>query len=279
VVGVSGLWWLTDAPSTLQAALWYLELGWSVIPSPVGGKRSLVAWKGWQSTQPDAHLWRVWITKWPRANLALVTGRLSGIVVVDVDPRHGGLDSLAQLEREHGELPETATVLTPSGGRHLYYRHPGGRVGNVQNSTAAPGVDLRGDGGIALLPPSRRGDGRAYEWWMGPERVVPLPGWVDASLRPRRATKHASTSVRTTWLDDRRTTARFEAILAILTRAPEGGRNTALYWCALRVRDLIAEGAPPALATDLEEAAVARGLSRAEARRTISSGLDAVVRP
>jgi len=278
VVGVSALSRAVEAPSTLQAALGYLQHGWSVIPAPVGAKRSLVQWKRWQTSRPDVELWQAWIARWPRCNLAVITGRLSGIVVLDVDPRHGGLATIARLEREHGEFPDTACVLTPSGGRHLYYRHPGGRIGNVQNSTAAPGIDLRADGGLALLPPSRRADGQAYEWWVGPSEVVPLPPWVDASLRPRPATRDASKTVATTRLDDTRTTKRYEAIVAILNQTPEGGRNCALFWCALRVRDLIAQGAPHELAHDLEDAAVARGLTRAEAKRTIGSGLDAEVR-
>jgi hypothetical protein len=269
-----------ETPSTLEAALAYLSLGWSVIPAPVGAKRSLVRWKGWQTTQPDAHLWRVWAQQWPRCNLAVITGRLSGVVVVDVDPRHGGLDSLARLEREHGELPETATVLTPSGGRHLYYTHPGvGRIANVQNSTAAPGIDLRADGGLALLPPSRRADGRAYEWWVGPGQVVPLPGWLVASLRPPAPTKDATRTVRTTRPGGARTAARWDAVLRHVHQTQEGSRNSYVYWAACRLAELTPPGATrDQLADDLEEAAVARGLPRAEAQRTITSGLGAEVR-
>jgi hypothetical protein len=283
---VNAPFWPVEAPSTLQAAASYLQRGWSVIPAPVGAKRSLVQWKRWQTSRPDLELWQAWFARWPRCNLAIVTGRVSGIVVLDVDPRHGGLDSLARLERQYGELPETATVLTPGGGRHLYYQHPGGRISNSAGQLAA-GVDVRGDGGLALLPPSRRADGQAYEWWQGPATVAPMPPWLGASARPRPATADAPSSVVSTHLNDARIAKRFEAIVRILEQAPaptpgqpgSGGRNNALFWCALRVRDLIAEGAPRALAHELEDAAVARGLSRTEANRTITSGLGAEVRP
>jgi hypothetical protein len=270
-----------EAPSTLEAALAYLALGWSVIPAPVGAKRSLVAWKGWQATQPPPETWRAWAKVWPRANLAVITGRLSGVVVLDVDPRHGGLDSLARLEREHGELPETATVLTPSGGRHVYYTHPGvGRIGNVQNSAAAPGLDLRGDGGLALLPPSRRADGQAYEWWMGPDELAPLPGWLVASLHPPAPPRDATRTVATIRPAGARTAARWDAVMRHVHQAPEGSRNSILYWGSCRLAEL----APPGpdrdqLAGDLEDLAVARGLPRAEAQRTITSGLAAEIRP
>jgi Bifunctional DNA primase/polymerase, N-terminal len=266
------------APSVLQAALGYLEHGWSIVPAPIAGKRALIPWKRWQTNRPSPQLWRAWAERWPRANIALVAGALSGVVVLDIDPRHGGDRSLAQLEAEHGELPTTTVVITPSGGRHAYFAHPGGRIANSQG-LLGPGLDVRGDGGLALLPPSRRQDGTRYEWWQDPDALAPLPGWMEASCRPPRATEHASSSVATTRLDDARTTARFDAILRILHNTPEGGRNTATYWCALRVRDLIAEGAPRTLAVDLEEAAVARGLPRAEAKRTVLSGLGAEVRP
>jgi hypothetical protein len=269
----------TEAPQTLQAATAYLQRGWSVIPAPIGAKRALVQWKLWQTTLPDLELWQAWAHRWPRANIAIVTGRLSGIVILDVDPRHGGLDSLARLERQHGELPETATVLTPSGGRHLYFAHPGGRVANVQNSTAAPGLDLRGDGGLALLPPSRRPDGQRYEWWQDAGTGAPLPGWLVASLRPPPPPRDATKTVRTTRPDDARAAARWDAILRCVQQAQKGSRNAWLYWAACRVAELIAEGAPRALAAQLEDAAVARGLPRAEAKRTITSGLDAEVRP
>jgi hypothetical protein len=96
----------------LDAALAYAEGGWSVVPARVTGKRALVPWKPWQEAAADPEQLRAWWRRWPRANLAVVTGRISGIVVVDVDPRHGGDQTLAQLERDHGDLPRSALVAT-----------------------------------------------------------------------------------------------------------------------------------------------------------------------
>lgn len=83
----------------------------------------------------------------------------SGLVVVDIDPRHSGEESWQKLIDEHGPLPLTPTLRTGSGGRHLYFRHPaqGLRVGNRQNMV--PGVDLRGDGGYVIGPGSNHVDG------------------------------------------------------------------------------------------------------------------------
>jgi hypothetical protein len=166
-------------------------------------------------------------------------------------------------------------------GWHLYFRHPGGRISNSA-SLLAPGVDIRGDGGLALLPPSRRGD-HEYRWQIDdPSALATLatmPPWLVAACRPRESPTTAPIAAGGTAMSSAAHAARFAGILGILNRAPEpsgdrgGGRNNALFWCALRLRDLIAEGAPPTLAGDLYEAAVRRGLPAAEARATIASGL------
>jgi putative DNA primase/helicase len=101
-----------------------------------------------------------WFTK-TRFNIAIATGGASGIFVLDIDPRHGGDETLADLEREHGPLPATWRFLTGGGGEHVLFRHPGR---NVANSAGAlgPGIDVRGDGGYIVAPPSRHICGRPY---------------------------------------------------------------------------------------------------------------------
>jgi hypothetical protein len=142
---------------TSIAARAYCAHGWSIVPARVKGKRALVAWKRWQRELPNLEQIECWWQRWPRANLAVVTGRISRIIVVDVDLRHGGDRALAELEAEHGDLPWRAVVETPSGGWHVYLAHPGGRIPNSAGRIGV-GVDVRGDGGLALLPPSHRLD-------------------------------------------------------------------------------------------------------------------------
>jgi hypothetical protein len=163
-----------------DAALGYLSLGWSVIPDEAAGKRPLVGWEVFQHQAPTPDQVRVWWRRWPEANVAIVTGSSSGLVVLDVDPRHGGDVSLAALERHWGALPPTIESVTGGGGRHLYFAHPGGVVHNRVG--LAPGIDLRGDGGLAVAPPSRHASGQRYRWveGRGPEQATlhPLPGWL-----------------------------------------------------------------------------------------------------
>ena len=91
-----------------------------------------------------------WWSRWPDAGVAIATYADSGVIVLDVDPRHGGDDSLAALEHQYGELPPTWRCLTAGGGLHAYLRHPGGHVGNRVGLW--PGLDVRGDGGYVVAP-------------------------------------------------------------------------------------------------------------------------------
>ena len=88
------------------------------------------------------------------------TGAVSGILAVDVDPRNGGDDSLDSLIAQYGKLPGTAEQMTGGGGRHILFCH----LGIPVPKTLAPGIDLKGDGGYIILPPSVHPTGKQYEW-------------------------------------------------------------------------------------------------------------------
>lgn len=163
-----------------QAALDYLGRGWSVIPVREREKRPAVAWKVYQSKCASEETLRDWFSRSPDYNVAIVTGALSGVVVLDVDPRHGGNESLRALERKHGALPVTIESATGGGGRHLYFAHPGGEVHNRTN--IEPGIDLRGDGGCIVAPPSVHPSGKRYRWKKGHApgdvQLARLPDWL-----------------------------------------------------------------------------------------------------
>jgi Bifunctional DNA primase/polymerase, N-terminal/Primase C terminal 1 (PriCT-1) len=94
-------------------------------------------------------------------NIGIVTGAASGIIPLDIDPRHGGDECLAALEGTNGPLPETWRFLTGGGGEHVIFRHPGGFIPNSAQKIG-PGIDVRGDGGYIVAPPSRHITGRDY---------------------------------------------------------------------------------------------------------------------
>lgn len=167
-------------PEILAAARGYLSRGWTPVPVARRGKRPLVAWRPYQERAPDAAELEAWFAHRPEANVALVTGARAGLVVLDVDPGHGGAESLAALEARHGPLEPTVEALTGGGGRHLYFAHPGGEVRN--RAGFAPGLDLRGDGGLVVAPPSVHPSGRRYQWRdgraPGESSLAPLPPWL-----------------------------------------------------------------------------------------------------
>lgn len=149
----------------------------------------MVRWEEYEHRLPTDEEIQRWFRSWPDAGVAVVTGSVSGLVVVDVDPRHGGDASLRALERAHGALPVTVEAITGGGGRHLYFAHPGRTVRN--QVAVAPGIDLRGDGGYVVAPPSVHPSGQRYAWVAGrtPEEttLALLPAWllheVDAAGR------------------------------------------------------------------------------------------------
>lgn len=163
-------------PGSLDAALAYARRGWSVIPVAAKGKQPLVRWLPYQDHTADEAEIRSWFRRWPAANVGIVTGAVSGLAVLDIDPKHGGADSLAHLEQRHGALPPTLEVATGGGGRHLYFRHPGGTLHNKVG--LAPGVDLRGDGGLVVAPPSIHPSGRPYLWQDDRTDLANMPDWL-----------------------------------------------------------------------------------------------------
>lgn len=166
--------------AALAAALRYRMLGWVPLPVAPGTKRPLVSWADLQERLPDRDEVRNWYARWPQAGVGVVTGLTSGLVVLDVDPAHGGAASLSALELTHGKLAQTVEAVTGGGGRHLYFAHPGGDIRN--RAGLAPGIDLRADGGMVVAPPSIHPNGRPYLWreGHGPEEiaVARLPIWL-----------------------------------------------------------------------------------------------------
>ena len=142
----------------LESALRYLELGWNVIPVNRKKRPRLSSWEQYQSRKVTESEVRSWWTKWPNANIAVITGNVSGIVVVDVDSSEGLHNIEPYLNGS------TLTCQTGGGGKHLYFSHPGnGKV--LPNAVGLlPGVDLRADGGYVVVPPSVHQSRKYYRW-------------------------------------------------------------------------------------------------------------------
>jgi hypothetical protein len=150
-----------SAPTLLEAALAYAGRDVPVFPCERGAKRPLTRNGHWDATTDRRAIERWW-RRQPSANIGLPTGEKSGIVVLDVDVDDGGLESLARLERERAPLPKTARTRTGGGGIHVFFRYPRGTEIRNNAGLLGPGLDVRGEGGYVVVPPSRtRGP---YQW-------------------------------------------------------------------------------------------------------------------
>ncbi len=154
---------------------------------------------GLTSATTDIELIRGWWSRWPQANLGARTGRDSAVFVLDVDA--AGFDALDELAASRGArnwCPDTWTVRTGNLGAHLYFRHSGSDV-KVRTTAGviAPGVDVRGDGGYAVLPPSQHASRRRYAWVgsFAPKEVAlaDAPPWL-LELVTERETRRAGVS-------------------------------------------------------------------------------------
>jgi putative DNA primase/helicase len=105
-----------------------------------------------------------WWSRWPDANVGVATGSRSNIVVLDVDPRSGGLEALEDLKTRIGDLPATLSVRTGSGGSHFYFRPRDGEVLSNSASKLGPGLDFKAENGFVVAPPSLHVSGNRYSW-------------------------------------------------------------------------------------------------------------------
>jgi len=159
-----------------KAALDLGERGFSVFPCQPRGKAPACARGVLDATTDSTRISRWW-TAAPECNIGIATGAVGGFFALDVDGDDGEL-SLRRLEAEHGALPATIEVITGKG-RHCFFRL--GQHGPVKNSASAvaPGLDVRGDGGYVIAPPSIHPTGRAYAWSVdSAAEFAEAPDWL-----------------------------------------------------------------------------------------------------
>lgn len=178
----------------LAAALDYAaQRGWLIFPARFvlddrTGKWGKKSWKSakssngraWGMTKDLDEVCRDF-AKPSRTAVGIPTGAVNNIFVVETDTPAGhnvdGPTSLKLLEAEHGTLPDTLMAESPSKSRHRYFNHPGN--GLKVRSTASelgPGIDVRGEGGMVIAPPSVRGDG--HYRWLNNNPIADAPQWL-----------------------------------------------------------------------------------------------------
>jgi Virulence-associated protein E/Bifunctional DNA primase/polymerase, N-terminal len=143
---------------------------------------------GVKDATTDAATIARWWSTWPRAHVAIAAGA-SNLLVVDVDPRNGGDDSLAELEAAHGPLPPTPRQLTGGGGVHVLFRRPDRKHVRGPRHGLGRGVDVKADGGYIIAAPSGHLSGRGYVWEIGSSLddlpIADPPAWLLERLDTR----------------------------------------------------------------------------------------------
>jgi len=278
----------------LDAALGYAHRGWRVFPlhgivngactcgrreCSSAGKHPLVR-RGLYEATTDGRKIRGWWRKWRSANLGIATGAGSGIAVIDID-LPDALSSLAQLA---GKLDVTLTGLTGGGGVHLIYRCSDENLGNSAGRLPGidedlPGIDLRGNGGYIVAPPSDHRCGSSYEWLNADAEVVDAPEWLK---QPRREAIDPGPISPAQFEGDG--TAYGLAVLRdeldSLRASQVGTRNHMLNRTTFILAQLVAGGelAGQAVRAAALSTALGIGLDEAESRQTIDSAFDAGLR-
>lgn len=303
----------------LDAAVGYAQRGWAVIQvwwvdengicqcyrkaectSP--GKHPILSDWPTQALQDPVDVAEWWTppTQWrevpeaaqfhryyPLANIGVVTGRISKIVVLDEDPRNGGEDTLIRLIDQHGDLPLTRIHTTGSGGQHIFGQYPEPlEIGNSSQGRAfGPGLDIKGNGGFVVVPPSISGAGPYYI--ANPVHdtdPAPLPDWVTDRLAEfgKQQAGYPSDMLNAPIAPNglRRKYGRnaVKGQAENLAKTGQGGRNSALNAAAFSLGQLQPGGIvdEDTAWEALREAVAANGLlaedGEAQCRRTFLSG-------
>ncbi|BCA60048.1 phage/plasmid primase, P4 family [Sphingomonas sp. HMP6] len=224
-----------------------LDLGFSVFPVPHASKQPVIKWKAYQTARPTPEAVAGWASK--QSNVGIATGAVSGLFVLDLDSD----EAVAEATRRG--LPDTISVRTGKG-RHVYFAHPGGTIGN--RAGIFPGADIRGDGGYVVAAGSTHPSGSLYAWENPPGLfdLAAAPDWLLAMLREPSLLAIEAGKVRA---------------------APRGARNDQLNKSAFRIGQDVSAGKvdPDAARSALAAAANDAGLEPFEIARTLDSGMTA----
>jgi hypothetical protein len=269
------------------AAHWYLRAGWPVFvlgrskrpvancrPCELAGPEhdrqgcECLTCHGFYAATCDPRRVTRMLARVPAGVLAIRTGAASGLCVIDIDPRHGG-------QPDTGLMTPTATVATGGGGWHLYYRHPGGPT--VRALRDRPGVDVKGEGGYVVAPPSiHPATGRRYRW-VGDRPVTEMHPPLRAAIAP--PPQHPAPPASAVPVASQgggcisSPRALLAAHLLAVQKAPEGRRRVTLYGAARGAARMVLAGAitgPDARAALTAAGNAHPGLTPAQIRNAIN---------
>lgn len=213
----------------LDKALEYLKMGLSVVPARPNDKIPAISWKHLETEKAKEDEVKGWFNQTPTLNIGFATGKVSGISVLDLD-----VDTEGNFKHDLDDYPVTLMSKTPRGGYHLFYKHRDG----INNSASQYGknVDVRGDGGFLVLPPSVRKEGeyKFINWGKGENQFTfeTLPDFPKLAVPEGTVSSFSSTG-----FDKNKLTTTFQR--EKFKPVTEGSRNDSL---AKEIGSLIAFG-------------------------------------
>ena len=275
----------------LELAQHYVAQGWPVFPcrshaeehvdQATGeiitlGEKTPLTPNGFKGATRFPRIIERWWSDWPDAAVGLPTGEKTGFFALDIDNKPGGANGfhwLAEMEAEHGPLPDTARVTSPNGGLHIYFKYV---AGTRNRGALGAGVDIRSEGGYVLAAGSTMVNGRSYKWETDTREIADAPAWLLDLLLPKSAPAHTqyslSAATNNAYVD-----AAVDRELADLASAPMGTRNNALNDAAFSIGTIVGAGALSEAEARALLQDVARGWGRDWSRccKTIENGLKA----
>lgn len=241
--------------SPIEHALWYARQGFLVTPYHNANKRGQCSCGDSECPKPGKHprlkdfqarattdeaKIREWWSQWPWANITLITGVDSGLVVFDFDGAEG-YETAKRIQAKLGKFPTTASSYSGGGGLHVWFRHPGqGIYVPSGDGLLGPNGDVKADGGWITVPPSMHASGQPYTWGaaLDDTPMALLPGWAPGAIDHAKETGETIIKERSSGEPHsyrrRFTGTRYELPGSIIS----GGRNEELYryGCSLRAR-------------------------------------------
>lgn len=179
----------SNKTNNLKAAVAYSKkLNWPVFPLWAKGKNPIHD-GGFHNATTDIPQIIKWWRRNPIANIGIPTGKASGFIAVDIDPRNNGHISLENLIDKYGKLPDTVEALTGGGGRHILFKYKEG----IKKGELLEGIDIQGDGAYIAVSPSVHPNGKVYEWELSSRPLeVPIaepPIWLINMLKQKPQAK------------------------------------------------------------------------------------------
>lgn len=235
----------------MTSPLDYVTRGWAIFPCHTIVRGVCSCPKGAECPAPGKHprtqngvkdgtrnpdMIRTWMERFPQTNWAVACGEVSGIIVIDVDPRKNGFESMDELEtsRTEGPLPETLRSNTGGAGRHYIFQYPEGGVSLPNRNNWLDGVDIKSNGGYVILPEAEHISGGTYTWDNWGTSLAPLPSDVMQMLMA--ASSHSGGP-----------SADLPSTSDILRGVAEGDRDNTLYKACCRWRRQLGDDAKEAV--------------------------------